>query len=162
MVESHTNDHVAPNRRRFLTLLLGLVQGLVALILGIPAIAYIVSPVRRRGDEVWVLLGSVGELAGSRPRRVEFTYEREAGYTVRKIRAAAYIFLEDGEPVVLSPVCTHMGCNVAWKGDSKEFRCPCHGGRFDLGGGVKGGPPPKPLRRYPTRMTGEDLEIQVG
>jgi len=149
-------------RRHFLTRLLGLTQGAIALILGIPAVAYIVSPVRRRGGETWVFVGSVSGLTEKSPRRVAFQYEREAGYTSRTVREIAYLFLEGGEPVAMSPVCTHMGCNVSWTADATEFRCPCHGGRFDSSGNRTGGPPPRPLRRYATRVTGDDLEIRVG
>jgi len=159
-VSDRIDDHLT-GRRRFLSLLAGWIQGVIGLVLGIPAVAYLVSPVRRKGDEQWVLLGSVRELTKGEPRRIEFTYEEESGYTVRTVWAAAYVVSEDGEPAVLSPVCTHMGCNVAWASEPSLFQCPCHGGRFDRTGQVAGGPPPKPLRRYPTRVTGDDLEIRV-
>jgi menaquinol-cytochrome c reductase iron-sulfur subunit len=149
------------SRRRFLSLLAAGAQAAIALILGIPAVAYIVSPVRRKGNDRWILLGSVKDLMGSQPRRVEFTHEEESGYTVRTVRTAAFIVSEDGAPVVLSPVCTHMGCNVAWAVEEGRFRCPCHGGRFDAAGRVVGGPPPRPLQRYPVRVTGDDLEIHI-
>lgn len=161
MTEQHGELEAPFPRRRFLTLALGVVQGLVALILGIPAVAYIVSPVRGGRREEWVLLGSISGLT-ERPQRLEFQYEDAGGYTIRSVRKAAYAFLADGEPVVLSPVCTHMGCNVSWRDDGTEFRCPCHGGRFDLAGSVTDGPPPRPLRRYETRVSGDDLEIRLG
>ena len=46
-----------------------------------------------------------------------------------------------------SAVCTHLGCVVKWKRARRQFFCPCHGGRFDLEGGVVGGPAPRPLER---------------
>jgi len=44
---------------------------------------------------------------------------------------------------IISAICTHLGCNVQWKGT--EFDCPCHGSRFNPDGTVIGGPAPAPL-----------------
>lgn len=68
------------------------------------------------------------------------------------------IHLEDG-PVVLSALCTHEGCMVAWERGRKELVCPCHEGRFGGGGEVLGGPPPAPLLNFPVRV--EDGKIYV-
>jgi nitrite reductase/ring-hydroxylating ferredoxin subunit len=50
-----------------------------------------------------------------------------------------------GELHVVSAVCTHMGCNVAWNGAEATWDCPCHGSRFDVDGGVLEGPAKEPL-----------------
>src|SRR5512146_696789 len=33
--------------------------------------------------------------------------------------------------VVLSMICTHLGCQVQWQEGKAEFYCPCHQGKFD-------------------------------
>lgn len=54
-----------------------------------------------------------------------------------------------------SPVCTHMGCHVAWNTTERSWDCPCHGGRFDAMGQVLNGPPVQPLEARPmTEPTG--------
>ncbi|MGE5251890.1 MAG: ubiquinol-cytochrome c reductase iron-sulfur subunit [Bacteroidota bacterium] len=58
-----------------------------------------------------------------------------------------------------SLVCTHLGCIVEWHGDRKEFRCPCHDGRFDEFGEVLAGPPPIPLEQIPARLEGETVIV---
>lgn len=61
-----------------------------------------------------------------------------------------------GEVVAFSAVCTHMGCTVAAAGT--EFRCPCHGSRFDSAtGAVKVGPAPTGLPRIPVRVADGDI-----
>jgi Rieske Fe-S protein len=59
-------------------------------------------------------------------------------------RVAAY---RDGNGAVTkrSPVCTHMGCLVAWNTAEGTWDCPCHGSRFDTKGRVLSGPAESPL-----------------
>lgn len=59
-------------------------------------------------------------------------------------RVAAYR-ADDGKATLLSPICTHMGCAVAWNDAESSWDCPCHGSRFTATGAVMGGPAEKPL-----------------
>ena len=52
---------------------------------------------------------------------------------------------ESGGVHALSPVCTHLGCQVNWKTAERSWDCPCHGGRFSPTGEVLNGPPIKCL-----------------
>ena len=47
----------------------------------------------------------------------------------------------------LSPVCTHMKCDVAWNPAERTWDCPCHGSRFTPQGDVLNGPARDPLKR---------------
>jgi glycine/D-amino acid oxidase-like deaminating enzyme/nitrite reductase/ring-hydroxylating ferredoxin subunit len=40
----------------------------------------------------------------------------------------------------LSPICTHMHCDVAWNQAERSWDCPCHGSRFSPSGDVLHGP----------------------
>lgn len=62
-------------------------------------------------------------------------------------QAEVLVRLPDGRFVAYSAVCTHQGCTVAYKPDTRKLTCPCHGGTFDpaKGAEVVAGPPPRPL-----------------
>ena len=57
----------------------------------------------------------------------------------------------------LSLICTHQGCIVSYTGHG--FVCPCHGGTFNITGGVTGGPPPSALTKYTVVKNGTVLTI---
>jgi glycine/D-amino acid oxidase-like deaminating enzyme/nitrite reductase/ring-hydroxylating ferredoxin subunit len=60
-------------------------------------------------------------------------------------RVAAYRD-DAGKTVLRSPICTHLGCEVAWNVAERTWDCPCHGSRFKPTGGVLAGPAESPLR----------------
>jgi len=54
-----------------------------------------------------------------------------------------------------SLLCTHFSCTVRWVEAEGEYRCPCHGGRFDGDGRPVGGPPVAPLPDVPVTLDGD-------
>ncbi|MDW7772621.1 MAG: FAD-dependent oxidoreductase [Desulfobulbaceae bacterium] len=68
------------------------------------------------------------------------------GRITRQGNKTAAVFREaDGGLQVLSPVCTHLGCYVAWNTAEQSWDCPCHGSRFDVDGSILHGPALKKL-----------------
>jgi Rieske Fe-S protein len=59
-------------------------------------------------------------------------------------RVAAYR-APDGSVTLKSPICTHLGCIVAWNAAEHTWDCPCHGSRFAPSGQVISGPAESPL-----------------
>lgn len=47
---------------------------------------------------------------------------------------------DDGRLHAVSPVCTHMKCNVSWNMTERSWDCPCHGARYSVDGEVLTGP----------------------
>jgi glycine/D-amino acid oxidase-like deaminating enzyme/nitrite reductase/ring-hydroxylating ferredoxin subunit len=63
-------------------------------------------------------------------------------------RVAAYRD-ESGAVSALSPVCTHLGCEVRFNAAERSWDCPCHGSRFAPDGAVLNGPAVHALERRP-------------
>ena len=56
---------------------------------------------------------------------------------------------EDGAVVAVSPVCSHLGCQVNFNTAERSWDCPCHGSRFAPDGSVLQGPAVHRLERKP-------------
>jgi len=159
-------DELPPCRRRFLARVVVVLNAFVAMVVATPAVGYLLSPILKRRSSQWVAIGKASQFASHDPRPVAFQYNDEDGYSVGRTHRVAYVRRSDeaiGDEgiIVLSPVCTHMGCNVVFNEATNQFECPCHGGRYNVSGSVVGGPPPRPLARFPTRVRDGNLEIQV-
>ncbi len=67
-----------------------------------------------------------------------------------------------GELRAFSAVCTHLGCIVKSEPtDHHALYCACHGGMFDSQGAVVGGPPPRPLPRYPVEVRDGQVFVKI-
>ena len=79
-------------------------------------------------------------------------------------------FLLAGQPAILvrtpegfrafRATCSHLGCAVTWRRARGEFFCPCHGGRFDAAGQVRGGPVRAPLEPLVVEVEGETVRVR--
>ncbi|RMD59865.1 MAG: ubiquinol-cytochrome c reductase iron-sulfur subunit [Nitrospirae bacterium] len=87
-----------------------------------------------------------------------FSYKHKGRKIERSIFLVASPKEKDGF-IALSPICTHLGCRVYWDWAKKEFRCPCHGGRYDALGRVIAGPPPAPLHRLPVKIVNGMINV---
>jgi glycine/D-amino acid oxidase-like deaminating enzyme/nitrite reductase/ring-hydroxylating ferredoxin subunit len=56
---------------------------------------------------------------------------------------------DDGVLHAVSPVCTHLGCLVAFNTAERTWDCPCHGSRFTVDGAVIQGPAVDDLEQKP-------------
>ncbi len=56
-------------------------------------------------------------------------------------------------------LCTHLGCIPAYRPDSKDFLCACHGGMFDTNGDATKPPPPSPMVIPPFKLDGTTLVL---
>lgn len=68
-------------------------------------------------------------------------FGRELGESVKGLSAGLGARIWDGSgPDGKPPVCTHMGCRLAWNPEEESWDCPCHGSRFDREGKLLNNP----------------------
>ena len=149
-------------RRGFLKFAIGLFNGLIVLLLAVPGLGFLLTPVLRKRVETWAKLGSIEQFRSGMPQKAIFKYISEADYILAEKNGFVWVVAdEQGRVSVLSAVCTHTGCNVAWQPGEEKFVCPCHEGRYDLTGKVLSGPPPRSLTKLETRLENGELFIQL-
>ena len=72
------------------------------------------------------------------------------------------ILVNNGKEIkAFSKICTHLGCEVEWQGEKKQFFCPCHKGFFDANGKNIAGPPPRPLDEYKVAIKDDNIFVAL-
>jgi nitrite reductase/ring-hydroxylating ferredoxin subunit len=97
----------------------------------------------------FVTVGSAADLSEGEMRAFEVGGRR---VTVANVGGSLHAF---------DDTCTHRQCSLA-EGDLEEatVTCPCHGSQFDVATGVVLNPPAtEPVRTYPVRVEGDDLQV---
>ncbi len=142
------------DRRSFVKVVMASVGGFITLVLGIPAVAYVVAPaVKTQSTEGWIPAGPLENYPPGIPTVFTFTKTTQNGWERTVNSYAVYIMRYGQEQVsVLSNICTHLSCRVTWDETAQEYLCPCHDGVFDKAGLVVSGPAPKPLVQYETKI----------
>jgi Rieske Fe-S protein len=157
-------------RRRFMTGTVN-VAG-IALTLGIagPAVAFAIGPIFDNVSLPWQPVGppdifpndnyipaviTISPAIGSAGKST--VYVRARNPTVDTTPANEF-----NRWIAISSRCAHLGCPVRWIPPAERFICPCHGGVYDLQGVRVGGPPPRPLDRFFTRLNKSTGLVEVG
>ncbi len=151
---------VSPTRRAFYIGFINGVMGLISLALAIPAAIYLLFPPRLRKGQEWVETADLSKIPDGIPTEISFERTRVDGWKVTNVKATAWVVKGPyNEVVAFSPQCTHLGCAYHWDGPSHTFICPCHTSVFSIDGKVLGGPAPRPLDRFMTKIQGGRLDI---
>jgi menaquinol-cytochrome c reductase iron-sulfur subunit len=151
-------DSPSTTRRTFY---ISAIYGLGAIItaaLGLPAVVYLLVPPRMRRQSDWADAGDISQLALHSPVEMTFRRNRVDGWKVTSEKSTAWVVKNSANQVTaFSPQCTHLGCAYHWDQAQNEFVCPCHNSLFSIEGKVLGGPAPRPLDRYATKIDGNKL-----
>jgi menaquinol-cytochrome c reductase iron-sulfur subunit len=152
------------SRRRLLVKLGLLFNGALALLLAIPFVRYLASPaLRARRDTGWVSLGSLERFPAGETRLATFRNPVVGPSDGQTARLACWVrHIEADRFQVFAINCMHLGCPVRWFPQSSLFLCPCHGGAYYADGSRASGPPERGLLEYRYRISGAELEIEVG
>jgi len=149
-----------PTRRRFYLDAIYALWGVIGAALSIPAFIYLFFPPKANRGAEWVDAADLTKLQLNSPEEVVFRRNRIDGWKVTSEKATAWVVKTSANDVTaFAPQCTHLGCAYHWDEHSQHFLCPCHSSVFAMDGKVLGGPAPRPLDRYATKIEGNRLEI---
>ncbi|RJF99093.1 FAD-dependent oxidoreductase [Noviherbaspirillum saxi] len=90
---------------------------------------------------------------------------RGAGRIVEVAGDKLAVYRDDAHQLhVLSPVCTHMKCQVHFNQAERTWDCPCHGSRFSVEGTVIEGPALSGLKKValPGETTAPGVNVPAG
>jgi len=150
-------------RRRLLSYLSGLLSATIAAALAVPLIRFYVGNAFETKQAKWLKLGPTSEVKPGEPRLFRISYADQDGWRETIARQDVYAVTSNGRDfLVLSNVCTHLGCPIRWDDKVQRFLCPCHGGVFAIDGTVLKGPPPRPLIRMAHKVEDNVLYVEAG
>ncbi len=151
-MDKSSSNHIS--RRDFVKMMTAAVGGVIGVIIGLPVIGYLVSPaLRAQEPDTWIRLGLLEEIPIGIPTLFQFNRSIINGWEKTVTSHGVFAIRKDATSVlVLSNICTHLGCRVSWHPDIQEYVSPCHDGHFDMVGNVTFGPPPRPLDEYQTKV----------
>src|SRR4051794_33330526 len=154
-------------RRRLMTATAHMAAAIAGSAVVLPVAGFALAPVFERERASWRAVGPLAELPRDTylPRVITATPGiGQAGKTLVFVRRRDPAV--DTEPadefnrvVVVTSRCAHVGCPVNFVAAARSFVCPCHGGVYDFRGLRIGGPPPRPLDRFYTRIVRDEVQI---
>ena len=156
-------------RRGFLGFLSVTVGGLFGLVLAVPGAAYVLSPLRKRGEAgEFHGLTKLSQLEVGVPRAFAIVQERQDAWVKYPREPIGSVWLirqpkgSKPEVVAMTAECPHLGCAVNLTADGKKFLCPCHTSTFSLEGKPENQVPPRPMDRLDVQFSQDaDPEIRV-
>jgi menaquinol-cytochrome c reductase iron-sulfur subunit len=162
ILEVNPKETIVINRRSFFGALLSIGAAGMGAILAVPVLRYALYPLYAKSNKnAWSPVGEVNSFSNSsepvlKPlalKQLDGWREVDTSQTVYVIKSA------QGELGVLSSVCPHMGCTIAWHAGEHEFYCPCHGSVFTPDGKHVSGPSPRDMDPLPHKIVDGKLLV---
>jgi quinol---cytochrome c reductase iron-sulfur subunit, bacillus type len=147
-------------RRGFVGWAVGLGAGFMALVAGIPTVGMFLGSAPAQAG-AFADIADVTSLPVGEPTGVTFVQETVDAYLHEQLPHSVWVTKRsDTDVVVFTPVCPHLGCQVTWDKQKKEYVCPCHNSIFTPDGKVVAGPAPRPLDTLPSKISNGRLLVQ--
>jgi Rieske Fe-S protein len=148
-----------PSRRGIFLKLGLLLNGAVGLMLAIPVVRYLFSPIareRKPGYRAWVSLGPVESFPAGQTRLATYRNPVVTPSDGETASIPCWVRNVDGKQFLVFAInCAHLGCPVRWFPQSNLFMCPCHGGAYYADGSRASGPPERGMFSNATSSKGE-------
>jgi Rieske Fe-S protein len=142
------------------------VGGLIALVPAASALAVLLDPLRRNGRKgKFLRVAPVSAVPDDGvPRQFPVIAERVDAWN-RSLEpvGAVYVRRQKGaaNPECLSATCPHAGCFVAYDGETKTFKCPCHNSSFAPDGAIiEPSPSPRAMDALDCKIDGDEVLVK--
>lgn len=146
------DEPLDPSSRRLFLGVAGLAGAAYAAALAYPVYRYLASPV-----EMSAAAAAVSEVM------LKDAHKLAAGSVLMfKFGSAPTMLIHHADDtwVAFGAVCTHLGCTVQYQARQDRIFCACHGGIYNAHTGKNvAGPPPKPLKPFAVKLTGEGVLV---
>ena len=148
-------------RRGFVGWAAGIGGAFVALVLGVPAIGSLFNSAGQAEPTAFVKVADVASLPTGEPFGITFAEQAQDAYLHTLLPHNVWaVKHSDTDVAVFSPVCPHLGCQVAFDKQKNIFACPCHDSTFSVDGARLGGPAPRGLDSLPSKVKDGALLVQ--
>jgi menaquinol-cytochrome c reductase iron-sulfur subunit len=150
--------------RRNLLLKVGAgLNGIAAVLMGVPLLGYVLSSFTRASSNSWISLGPLDRFPQGETRLAVYRNPVSKPWDGDTAEVPCWVRRIDSEKFQVFAInCTHLGCPVRWFQESRLFMCPCHGGAFYEDGSHASGPPPRGLFEYQHRVESGELKVLGG
>lgn len=151
------------SRRGFMSAIVTFMGSAIGAIVGLPGIAYLVSPgMKEQKSNNWLSLGPLDGFRIGVPTAFNYTTSKINGWEKTVKSSTVYIVRNtEGHVKAFSNICTHLSCNASWHKEQGHYICPCHDAHYAMDGAVISGPAPRPLDQYETKMDSGNLFIHI-
>ena len=154
------------SRRQMFMKIATLFNGVVGVLLAIPIVRYVLSPVTQAGKsgyESWISLGSIDQFPSGETRLATYRNPVAQASDGETADIPCWVrHVDNNKFQVFAINCAHLGCPVRWFPQSSLFMCPCHGGAYYADGARASGPPERGLFEYAFKILDGKLQIQAG
>jgi menaquinol-cytochrome c reductase iron-sulfur subunit len=160
------SDQESLSRRAALTKIAFAFNAVVGVVLAVPVIGYLLSPMvraRRNGYTSWFALGAASNFPAGQTRLATYRNPIANAWDGQTADIACWVRnIDDSQFQVFAVNCAHLGCPVRWFPQSGLFMCPCHGGAYYEDGSRASGPPERGLFTYNHKIENGQLWIDAG
>ncbi len=144
---------------------------LIKLVIAVPAVAFLVSPLRRKkeaGEDAFTPLTSLSQLKVGMPQSFAIIQDRTDAWVKYPSEPVGSVWLIRQSPgtqpevIAFTAECPHLGCAINLSADGKSFLCPCHTSAFDFDGKPENQVPPRPMDKLEVELTADsDPKVRV-
>ena len=167
-------DQKGLTRRQFLSYVLGGTGAFMGTLIAAPLVVSAFDPIHRGGGASFSKTNwKVSDFNETYPTHVTFSQHIDDGWNSHNEPNDVYVIKYQNKLMIMSHVCTHLGCHVDGSiqngksvapeyGGGNWFHCPCHGSLYNIYGvPTPTSPAPRPLDLFEYRIDSNG-HVEVG